>query len=413
MMKQKHFEILKQGVEKWNTWREQNSEIDLNLNGVDLSETNLVGVDLYEANLSEANFCGANLNYANIEFADLSGANLNGASLSGAYLEMTDFSGANLSGANLTMSHLSGALFSDANLSKAILTGADLSGTRFYDANLTLADLNDACITMADLSGANLSGANLSEANLHCANLSKANLKEANLTNANLVETNLEKANLTNCKIYGISAWNLKLQGAIQSGLIITSEEEPTITVDDLEVAQFIYLILYNEKIRTIINTIGKKAVLILGRFTPERKVVIEAIKEKLKQLDFVPIVFDFEQPIARDFTETIITLAGMSCFVIADITNPNSSPLELQITIPNYMIPFVPIIQEGEKPFSMFKDLNIKYEWVLDTLIYDSVPNLLKSFEEAIIAPAIEMQNLLMIKKAEELMMRHVGDYM
>ena len=48
--------------------------------------------------------------------------------------------------------------------------------------------------------------------------------------------------------------------------------------------------------------------------------------------------------------------LAGLSRFVIVDITNPRSAPLELQATVPEYMIPFVPIIQEGEEPFAMFR---------------------------------------------------------
>jgi hypothetical protein len=47
--------------------------------------------------------------------------------------------------------------------------------------------------------------------------------------------------------------------------------------------------------------------------------------------------------------------LAGLSHFVIVDITNPRSAPLELQATVPEYMIPFVPIIEKGEEPFAMF----------------------------------------------------------
>ena len=63
--------------------------------------------------------------------------------------------------------------------------------------------------------------------------------------------------------------WNVDLKESIQSNLVITDEGEPVITVDNLEIAQFIYLLLHNEKLRNIIDTIGKKAVLILGRFTP------------------------------------------------------------------------------------------------------------------------------------------------
>jgi hypothetical protein len=64
----------------------------------------------------------------------------------------------------------------------------------------------------------------------------------------------------------------LKLNDAKQNDLIITPPGELVIAVDNLEVAQFIYLLLHNERIRSVVDTIARKAVLILGRFTPERK---------------------------------------------------------------------------------------------------------------------------------------------
>src|SRR4030095_7390523 len=104
--------------------------------------------------------------------------------------------------------------------------------------------------------------------------------------------------------------------------------------------------------------TIGKKGVLILGRFSDiERKSVLDAIRTELRRQGYIPMVFDFERPTDRDFTETIMTLAGLCCFIIADITKPRSAPLELQATVPSYMTPFIPIIREGEEPFAMFKD--------------------------------------------------------
>jgi hypothetical protein len=56
-----------------------------------------------------------------------------------------------------------------------------------------------------------------------------------------LVETNLVDATLTDCAIYGISAWGVELsEGTKQQGLIITRPVEPAVTVDDLEIAQFV-----------------------------------------------------------------------------------------------------------------------------------------------------------------------------
>lgn len=93
-----------------------------------------------------------------------------------------------------------------------------------------------------------------------------------------MVGTNLKEANLTACSVHAISVWNVRLEGAIQTNLVITPRDESPIQVDNLEVPQFVYLLLNNEKIRDVIDTITSKVVLILGRFTPERKVVLDAI---------------------------------------------------------------------------------------------------------------------------------------
>ncbi len=286
----------------------------------------------------------------------------------------------------------------NAKLTRAHLDGATLSGSLLFMANLEHADLT---------------GARLIDANLTWANLRHSVLRHAILEGAILVGAKLEDADIREAKVYGVSAWNLKMnEGTKQTNLVITPADEPEITVDDLEVAQFVYLLLRNEKIRNVIDTIGKKGVLILGRFTEERKTVLNAIRDRLRELGFVPMMFDFERPTQRDFTETIMILAGMSRFIIADITNPKACPLELQATIPNYMIPFVPIIQEDEEPFAMFKDLKQKYDdWVLDMLVYDSVANLLSVLDRAVVRPALEKADQLVLKKAELMRNRHVRD--
>jgi hypothetical protein len=65
--------------------------------------------------------------------------------------------------------------------------------------------------------------------------------------------------------------WGVRLESAKQQNLIITRENEPEITVDNIQVAQFVYLLLHNPKIRDVIDTIGKTGVLLLGRFTEGR----------------------------------------------------------------------------------------------------------------------------------------------
>src|SRR5262249_51751203 len=167
------------------------------------------------------------------------------------------------------------------------------------------------------------------------ANLSAAKLHRADLQGAILIGTDFSGADLNGCRIHGVSAWRLKMEGAEQQNLVITRRDEPAITVDNIEVAQFIYLLLHNEKIRDVIDTIGKKGVLLLGRFTEGRMAVLERLRDKLRDLGFVPMVFNFDKPETKDFTDTVRLLASLSKFVIVDITNPRSAPPELQATVP------------------------------------------------------------------------------
>jgi hypothetical protein len=251
----------------------------------------------------------------------------------------------------------------------------------------------------------------LFEADLSEVNLSGADLTQAYLSQAVFVKTNLTDAVLTGCNIWGVSAWGVKLsEGTKQRGLIISAPNEPEITVDDLEVAQFVYLLLHNEKIRRVIDTVGKKGVLLLGRFTEGRIEVLNRLRDALRRRGYVPIVFNFDKPETKDFTETVRLLAGLSKFVIADITNPKSAPLELQATVPEIMVPFRPIIEEGEKPFAMLQDLWSKHhDWVFEPIYYSSVDALIASLDDKIIKPAEARFVELVKRKAETMGGEHV----
>jgi hypothetical protein len=350
MANEEHVALLKKGVDAWNAWRHENPNIR-----PDLIEANLI-----RAKLNRADLIRAKLDRANLIEADLRGANLSLANL-----------------------------------------GA---------ANLSLANLGAANLIHAKLNRANLSGADLRGANLGLANLGGANLSGADLGAATLLQTDFRAADLTGCHVYGVSAWDLKLEGTTQQNLVITHEYESTVTVDNIEVAQFVYLLLHNDKIRDVIDTIGKKGVLLLGRFTEGRIAILERLREELRKRDFLPIVFNFDKPDTKTFTQTVRLLAGMSRFVIADVTNPRSAPLELQATVPELMVPFRPIIEEGEKPFAMLEDLWIQYrDWVFEPLYYSSLEALVAALDEKIIKPAEIRFAELLARKAERMKGEHV----
>lgn len=343
MANQEHLAILIQGVEVWNKWREEHPEIRPDLQG-------------------------GSLWVAHIDRGEMRSVTLGGA-------------------------YIGRAMVRDMYIS-----GADFVAERMDVGEVTIRN---------NLQGINLSHADLRRANFRNADLTGANLRNADLSGASLLETNLSCADLTGCRIYGISVWDVQLNGAEQKNLIITPLEDlvlpsttlypsptlhpgkPEITVDDLEVAQFIYLLLNNPKIRNVIDTITSKAVLILGRFTPERKAVLDAIRESLRSQDYVPILFDFDKPNSRNFTETVRTLAHLSRFIIADLTDPSSIPQELQAIIPTLAVPVQPVLLEGKREYAMFVDFLKTYHWVLPVHYYQDLEHLLNTLQSKVIEPA------------------------
>jgi uncharacterized protein YjbI with pentapeptide repeats len=382
MSGQKYVALLNQGVDVWNTWRRENPHVLPSLFAANLRGANLRGANLRRAGLHGAHLTGANLTEADLRGANVTGADLYEADLRGADLREAVLIGTDLSGADLSKADLSKADLSEADLLEASLTGASL-----IEAELSRANLGGANLHKADLSKAKLSGTKLSGADLSKASLSGADLSGANLIHANLVETDLANAALTGCRIYGVSAWGLNLDGAKQQDLVITPPGEPEITADNIEVAQFIYLLLYNQTIREVIDTITCKAVLILGRFPAGRKKALDALRDELRNRGCLPITFDFEGPSNRNTSETITLLARMARFVIADISDAKGVLQELRTIVPNLpSVPVQPIILAMEEP-GMF-DFYRPMQRFLKVHRYDSQEHLIADLGERVIRP-------------------------
>ena len=68
MASEEQLSLIRQGVEKWNLWKDQNTD-----NRPDLSQA-----DLRETQLQKADLSNTNLNKAKLQFSNLKGANLKG-----------------------------------------------------------------------------------------------------------------------------------------------------------------------------------------------------------------------------------------------------------------------------------------------------------------------------------------------
>jgi pentapeptide repeat protein len=300
---------------------------------------------------------------------------LSGVILAGAYLKQANFFNVDLTGARLDRAMLYGA-----NLNRAKLNGASLRDADLTKASLNVAQLKGADLTNADLYGTNLRLANFTDADLTGASLNQASLARANLTNAKL----------DGCSVYGISVWDVTLTGSSQKGLVITPSGTAAITVDNLKVAQFIYLLLENPEVRDVIDTITSKVILILGRFTPKRKPILDALRDKLREKGYSPVLFDFEKPAARSYRETVSTLAHMARFVVADVTDAKVVLQELERIVPALpSVPVQPILQRNARANVVIGDDYSPYPWFLPMVYYQGLAAI---STEAIIAPAEEM---------------------
>jgi uncharacterized protein YjbI with pentapeptide repeats len=392
MANKKHLDMIKSGHIRWNDWRKNNRNIIPDLSDVDLSN---IGT-LMDFNLVEANFKGANLEGLMVVGTFLMGANFEGANLieidlSEANLNQANLSHVRLDRAQLESTNLVGVTLNYANLSNANLKECNLSASSLVQANLNYANLSHAQLWSADLTNAQLIMAKLDGADLTEANLSNANLINADLRNVRLVQANLQECDIRGSRVFGISTWKLNLENTKQTGLIISNYNEPEITVDNLEIAQFIYMLINNKNIRSIIETVATKAILILGSFSDSDKVILDAIRDELRHHDYVPIVFDFDKPNNRDLTETVYTLALLARYIIVDLTNASSVPHELATIVPNIpSIPIQPIILAGNRQYSMFEHFS-RYDWVLPRFEYKSKDHLMANIRDRILQPLSE----------------------
>lgn len=121
--------IVLQGAEAIEAWRENHPDVKLVLISANLRRANLVRVNLNNADLQKSN----------LEWADFRWADLIGSDLSGANLERADFHKADLSNAKLARTNLSNVNFEDANLH-----GADFSEAKFFHTILINTGLAEA-----------------------------------------------------------------------------------------------------------------------------------------------------------------------------------------------------------------------------------------------------------------------------
>jgi uncharacterized protein YjbI with pentapeptide repeats len=360
------------GVGRWNRWRKRAPRIAPNLSGMGLA-----GRDL-----SRADFHGTNLRDATMARASLWRADLRDARLTDVNLFM----------ANLFQVKAAGADFRGAHLRSAVLSGADCRGCHFdMWTDLTHAKLYSAVFKSSKMRATDFSNADLTGANFDGADLRKAELNGAVLDGTSLRGTRLNGAELMAAFIRGVRTDEKTEQKSLVVDFNLWSAKRGWIsfdepTVNDIQVAQFYNVVSEHGSIAKFIAAGSMSVVLILGRFTPKRKRVLDGLAWALRARGKSAVVFDFPSPENREISDTVRFVAALSEFIVVDLTAPSSVPLEMQSFIPDLMVPVVSIIEFGHRPFAMFADLQRRYYWLLPPRSYRSGKHLIQHVDSAIV---------------------------
>ena len=161
-------EILRQGADTWNDWRDENPDVIINL-----AEFILQGVDLSGVNLGMMDH--RHYRYIKRERRVHSSDEIRTPSQSKRDVHPVAIA--------TIMVNLREVDLSKSNLQQASFIGADLGVAYLRDANLEEADFFRADVRNADLRGANLHKALLDDANLSNANFQSSNFSGATIGN--------------------------------------------------------------------------------------------------------------------------------------------------------------------------------------------------------------------------------------
>jgi hypothetical protein len=102
-----------------------------------------------------------------------------------------------------------------------------------------------------------------------------------------------------------------------------------------------------------MLNILNATGVLLLGRFHNGGLERLYSMREWFQSKGYMPMVFDFARPDNLSLTETVVTMAGLSKFVVVDLSGP-SVPAELQAILSQIK---KPVLALGG-PYALFPDL-------------------------------------------------------
>ncbi len=156
-----YIELLNQGVDTWNAWRQTHQDKAPYLQGISLKRKKMCGI-----NFSGCNLRSADLTKVRLTDADLRGCDLSHAKFTRSIIRSSDFTRANLTNSDLALADIRRSQFLEADLQLATLRGANLYKSRLINARAIRTDFLGANLYKTDFTGAVLSETVFADTNL-------------------------------------------------------------------------------------------------------------------------------------------------------------------------------------------------------------------------------------------------------
>ncbi|MGQ0801356.1 MAG: pentapeptide repeat-containing protein [Pseudomarimonas sp.] len=324
-----------------------------------------------------------------IRFSTFTRCSMRHSSFATSRVEHCRFRGCDLSHARFDQaSIISSSTFDDEGEMSGVLRDARFDGTK-----LAQVDFGPIFAERADFNRANLN-----EVTFRGTKLARARFIGSRLTRVNFLGTSLKEAvfvrnSLTNCKldevlVTGVAAWNNKYDEASSDQQRCIIDDHLPLRIRNIETAQLIDQVC-DGKFANAVNEMTGCAVLLLGRFDKAGRERLDVLRRGLEEQGYLPLIFEFVPPTDRTVTETVVLLAHMVKFIVADLSDPRSVGHELRSIIPTLGVPVVPVISANQDAYSMFGDY-WRYDWVLDIVRYGSTQELADILLSRIISPAL-----------------------
>ena len=271
--------LSKSSAASWNNWRKSNEFSPLDLSNANLSNRFLNEFDFSYCNLINTSFKNSELKKAAFKNSDISYAEFSESNLSDAYFLDT-----------LSLrTQFNYSLFRNTKFQNFDAISADFTGSKLHNVSIDSSKIDFCIFEAAIFENTTISKTSLMVSSFYKTDLSYSKFLDCRFKGSLFIKTNVEQSTFENCNIFGISCWKISGTPRLTKNLNISDYKEPPITLDNLENAQFLYLLLSNSRIPSVIDSLTTKIVLILGRFSDQQNSILDLIRYKIAGIWIYP----------------------------------------------------------------------------------------------------------------------------